>query len=123
MRLNIDRLAGDDRTDRYAARRLIAREALMRHFLAPRAIPALPLGVATRSTQRLLIASPGAAHALAPSKLGTLPGAVDVAVIAGRADRHLHPAAAAVIEPIGRLLREPQQPLPDGTGQHQGREA
>lgn len=97
----------------------------MRHFRLPRTIAALPLGVATRATQRLLVSSACTVHALTPSQLGTLSGAIDVAVIAGRADRYLHPAAAAVIEPIGQLLREPQSPSPtalDSTGaaRHKG---
>ena len=122
---NIDRLAGAECAGRYATRDRLAGEALMRHFRAPRTVTALPLGVATRPTQRPLVASARAAQALAPSQPRALLGAVEVAVIAGHADRHLHPTAAAMIEPIGRLPREPQYPSPTaldsaGAARHKG---
>jgi hypothetical protein len=97
----------------------------MRHF-EPFSLPVAPLslGVFARSTGGALVAGAGAAHRLPASELGALPGAVQVPAIALRADAYLHPAATAVIEPIGRrLLEQPQDPLPDGTGQRRGGEA
>ena len=98
----------------------------MRH-LVPSPLPVAPLsfGVSTGPAEGALVAGAGAAHRLPASALGALSGAVQVPAIALRADAHLHPAATAVIEPIGRRLLEqqPQDPLPDGTGQRRGGEA
>ena len=95
----------------------------MRHISLAGSIAALPLGMSARSTEGPLIPAAGAAHPFAACPPRALPGAVDVAVIAPEADLHLHPAAAAVIEPVGRLLEQPQAPPPDGTGQRRGGEA
>lgn len=97
----------------------------MRHFQPlPLSVASLSVSVSAGSVERALIASAGAAHRLPASELGALPGAVQVPAIALRADADLHPAAAAVVEPIGRrLLEQPQDPLPDGTGQRRGGEA
>lgn len=96
----------------------------MRHIALALPIAPLPLGVFARSVQGALVAGTGAAHRLPASELGALPGAVQVPAIALRADAHLHPAAAAVVKPVGRrLLEQPQDPLPDGTGQRRGGEA
>ena len=98
---------------------------MMRHLLpSPLSVAPLSFSVAARSTQGALVASTGAAHRLPASELGALPGAVQVPAIALRADAHLHPAAATMVEPVGcRLLERPQDPLPDGTGQRRGGEA
>ena len=98
---------------------------MMRHFqLLSLAVAPLSLGVSAGSMEGALIASAGAAHRLPASEFGALPGAVQVPAIALRADADLHAAAAAVVEPIGRrLLEQPQDPLPDGTGQRRGGEA
>jgi hypothetical protein len=95
----------------------------MRHFVVARAVATLSLRMSARPAQGVLIASAGAAQALAACQPRALPGAVDVAVIATRADLHLYPAAAAVVEPVSRLLEQPQAPPPDGTGQRRGGEA
>ena len=97
----------------------------MRHFqLLPLAVASLSSGVFAGSTEGALIAGPGAAHRLPARALGALPRTVQVPAIALRADAHLHPTATAVVEPVGRrLLEQPQDPLPDGTGQRRGGEA
>ena len=94
---------------------------MMRHFapvslaVAPvsLAVAPLSLGVFARSTDGALVACTGAAHRLPPRELGALPGAVQVPAIALRADAHLHPAATAMVEPVGcRCLEQPQDPSP-----------
>jgi len=97
----------------------------MRHFpLLPLAVAPLSFGVSTGSMGGALIASAGAAHTVPACTLRAIPRAVEVPAITLRADAYLHPAATAVIEPIGRrLLEQPQDPLPDGTGQRRGGEA
>ncbi|HET9122530.1 MAG TPA: hypothetical protein VFN52_03395 [Acidiferrobacteraceae bacterium] len=99
---------------------------MMRHLL-PLPLPVAPLSfsMAARSTEGALVAGTGATHRLPAGELGAVPGAVQVPAIALRANAHLHPAATAVIEPIGRRLLEqqPQDPLPDGTGQRRAGEA
>ncbi|MGH8198922.1 MAG: hypothetical protein ACREVO_00915 [Steroidobacteraceae bacterium] len=97
----------------------------MRHLqLFPIAIAPLSFGVSAGSEQGVLVASAGAAHRLQARELGALARAVDVAAIALRTDADLHPAALAMVEPVGRrLLEQPQAPLPDGTGQRRGGEA
>ena len=97
----------------------------MRHFeLFPLAVAPLSFGMSTGSTQGALVAGAGAPYRLPASELGALPGAVQVPAITLRADAHLHPAAATMVEPVGRrLLEQPQDPLPDGTGQRRGGEA
>ncbi len=97
----------------------------MRHFqLLPIAIAPLSFGVSAGSTQGALVASAGAAHGLPATKFRAIARAVDVSAITLRADADLHPAALAMVEPVGRrLLEQPQAPLPDGTGQRRGGEA
>ncbi len=97
----------------------------MRHFqLSPLTVAPLSFSVAAGSEQGALVTSAGAAHRLSASELGALARAVDVPAIALPANADLHPAAATVVEPIGRrLLEQPQAPLPDGTGQRRGGEA
>ncbi len=95
----------------------------MRHFVLALTIAALPLGMAAGPTERALVANAGAAHALTACQPRALAAAVDIAVVAPRADLHLHPAAAAVIEPVGRLLEQPHAVPPEGTGQRPGGEA
>ena len=97
----------------------------MRHFrFSSLAVAPLSFGVSAGSTQGALVAGASAAHRLPASHLGAFPGAVEVPAIALRTDADLHPAAAAVVQPIGRrLLEQPQLPLPDGTGQRRGGEA
>ncbi len=98
----------------------------MRHFQAPLAIAALSRGMPASSPQRALVARPGSAYRLPPCELGAFPWAVQVPAIALRADAHLHPAAAAVVEPVGCRLREqPQDPSPSdwtapGRARHKG---
>ena len=86
----------------------------MRHFqLLALAIAPLSFGVFAGSMEGALVASTGTAHGLQARQLRALPRAVDVSAIAVRADAHLHPAAAAVVEPVGRrLLEQPQDPSP-----------
>src|ERR671923_21934 len=93
----------------------------MRHFFTPLAIAALPHGMAVGPLEGALVAGAGATRRLTPSEPRALPGAVHVPVITLRADAHLHPAAAAVVEPIGRrLLEQLQDPPPRATGQPRG---
>jgi hypothetical protein len=97
----------------------------MRHFeLLPLAVAPLSVGVFAGSMEGALVASTGAARRLPACELGAIPRAVDIPAIALRADADLHPAALAMVEPVGRrLLEQPQDPLPDGTGQRRGGEA
>ena len=95
----------------------------MRHFSLMCSVAALPLSMPVGATESPLIAGAGAPHTLAARQLRALPGAVDVSAVALRADLHLRPAAAAVIEPVGRLLEQPHAPPPEGTGQRSGGEA
>jgi hypothetical protein len=111
---NIARLAHAHQMPRYAAPAPQEGQAVMRHF-APvsLAVAPLSLGVFARSTDGALVACTGAAHRLPPRELGALPGAVQVPAIALRADAHLHPAATAMVEPVGcRCLEQPQDPSP-----------
>jgi hypothetical protein len=123
--VNIDRLAHAEKMPRYAAPARDEGKAVMRHLLlSPLPVTPLSFSMAARSTQGALVASPGAAHRLPACLLRAISRAVQVPAITLRADAHLHPAATAVIEPIGRrLLEQPQDPLPDGTGQRRGGEA
>lgn len=85
----------------------------MRHFqLLPLAIAPLSFGVFASSMEGALIASTSTAHGLQARPLRALTRAVDMSAIALRADAHLHPAAAAVIEPVGRRLPEQSQDPP-----------
>lgn len=95
----------------------------MRHFVPTLTIAALPLGMAAGPTERALVAHAGATHALTACQPRAFPAAVDIAVVALRADLHLHPAAATLVEPVGRLLEQPHAPPPEGTGQRPGGEA
>jgi hypothetical protein len=111
---NIARLAHAHQMPRYAAPAPQEGQAVMRHF-APvsLAVAPLSLGVFARSTEGALVACTGAAHRLPPRELGALPGAVQVPAIALRADAYLHPAATAMVEPVGcRRLEQPQDPSP-----------
>ncbi len=97
----------------------------MRH-LFPSPLPVAPLsfGVSTGPAEGALVPGTGAAHRLPAGEFRAISRAVEVPAITLRADAHLHPAATAVIEPVGRrLLEQPQDPLPDGTGQRRGGEA
>ena len=79
--------------------------SLMSHCVWFTCAPAtLPGRMTMRSATRALISCRGATQRLATTNLRALPGAVDVAVITAPADTHLHAAAAAVVEPIGRRL-------------------
>jgi hypothetical protein len=86
----------------------------MRHFqVLPLAVAPLSFSVFAGSTVGALVASTGAAHRLQARQLRALPGTVDIPAIALRADAHLHRAAVAVVEPVGRrLLEQPQAPPP-----------
>jgi len=95
----------------------------MRHFVPALSVAALPLCMATGTTERALITGAGAAQALTAGQPRTLPSAVDIAVVTPRADLDLYPAAATLVEPIGRLLEQPHVPPPEGTGQRPGGEA
>ena len=95
----------------------------MRHFVLALSIVALPLCMSTGTTERALIAGAGAAQAVTAGQPRAPPGAVDIAVVTPRADLHLYPAAATLVEPIGRLLEQPHAPPPEGTGQRPGGEA
>ena len=97
----------------------------MRHILLfPLSVVPLSFGVSAGSTKGALIASAGAAHRLPARKFRAVPRAEDVPAITLGTDAYLHPAAAAVVKPVGRrLLERPQDPLPDGTGQRRGGEA
>ncbi len=96
----------------------------MRHFqLLPLPVASLSFGVFAGSPEGALVASTGATHGFTARHLRALPGTVDIAAIALRADTHLHPAAAAVIEPVRRRLERPHAPLPDSTGRRRGGEA
>jgi hypothetical protein len=81
--------------------------AVMRHFVLGAALtPAsLPRRVPTRTLQSTLVACADAAQRLLAKELRTRPVAVDIAVIALRAEAHLHSTTAAVIEPVDRLLQ------------------
>jgi len=97
----------------------------MRHFArVSLAVAPLSFGMSTGSTGGALVAGAGAAHRLPASLMRAISRAVQVPAITLRADAHLHPAATAMVEPVGcRLLEQPQDPLPDGTGQRRGEEA
>ena len=99
----------------------------MRHIqLLLLAVAPLSLGVFAGSTEGALVASTGTAHRLQARQLRALPGTIDISAIALRADAHLHPAAASVVEPVGRrLLEQPQDPSPTaldsaGAARHKG---
>src|SRR4051794_13387538 len=89
-----------------------ARGSLMRHFRVSGAPGALPGRVTGGPTARVLVACCGPAQRLATTEPRALASAVDVAVITLRANENLHRAATAVVEPVGRLLQQPQAPLP-----------
>jgi len=120
---NIDRLAQDHRAERYPAGSGKGFTSLMRHFSLVYSVAALPFRMLPGATESALIAAAGAPHTLTTCHPRTLSGAVDVAVVTLRADLHLHPAAAALIEPVGRLLEQPHAHPPKGTGQRPRGEA
>jgi hypothetical protein len=122
--VNIDRLVRTEKMRRYAAPARHEGKALMRHLL-PLPLPIAPLSfsMSTGSTGGALVAGAGAAHRF-PASLHRASPRAEVPAIALRADGDLGPAAAVVIEPIGRrFLEQPQDPLPDGAGQRRGGEA
>jgi len=123
LRGAIDQLGHDERTARHPAASGEAFISLMRHFVLAFSITALSLGMSAGPAERALIASAGTTHTLTACQPRTLPGTVDIAVVALRADLHLHPAAATLVEPVGRLLEQPHAPPPEGTGQRSGGEA
>ena len=84
----------------------------MRHFVLTFSITALSLGMSAGPAERALIASAGTTHTLTACQPRTLPGTVDIAVVALGADLHLHPASATLVEPVGRLLKQPHAPPP-----------
>jgi hypothetical protein len=98
---------------------------VMRHFArVSLAVAPLSFGMSTRSPGGALVASAGATYRLPASLYRAISRAVEVPAITLRADAHLHPAATAMVEPVGcRRLEQPQDPLPDGTGQRRGGEA
>lgn len=123
--VNIDQLTRGDRMSRYAAPTCDDGKVVMRHFeLLPLAITPLSFGMFAGSAEGALVASAGEAHRLPARELGAPARAVEISAIAFRADAHLHPAALTMVEPVGRrLFEQPQDPLPDGTGQRRGGEA
>ena len=83
----------------------------MRHFWSVALSPApLALCMSMRAAAAQLVTRPCTPQRLAPADTCTLPGAVDLPVIATSADTHLHAAAPAVVEPVGRLGQR-SQPL------------
>ncbi len=101
------------------------RSTSMRHFAwVSLAVAPLLSGMSTGSPGGALIASAGTVHRLPANLLRAISRAVEVPAITLRADAHLHPAATAMVEPVGcRRLEQPQDPLPDSTGQRRGEEA
>lgn len=95
----------------------------MRHFVPALTIAALPFGMAAGAKERTLVTNAGSTHTLTACQPRAFPGAVNIAVVALGADLHLRPAAATLVEPIGRLLEQPHAPPPEGTGQRRGGEA
>jgi len=122
---HIARLAHADQVPRYAASARQEGQAVMRHFArVSLAVAPLSFGMSTGSTGSALIASAGATYRLPASLYRAISRAVQVPAITLRADAHLHPAATAMVEPVGcRRLEQPQDPLPDSTGQRRGEEA
>ena len=94
---------------RHAALKSAAWRSLMRHYLplagAPGALPGRMVSCAATS---VLVSRSRSVQRLATADPRTLSSAVDVAAVTSRADAHLHPAAVAVVEPVGRLLQRPQ---------------
>ena len=123
LRCVIDQLAQDERTDRYPAASGAAFTSLMRHFMLALSITALSLGMSAGSAEGALIVGASTAHTLTACEARALTGTVDIAVVTVRADLDLYPAAATLVEPIGRLLEQPHVPPPEGTGQRPGGEA
>ena len=127
--VNVDRLARAEKMPQYAAPARHEGEALIRHRpLLPLPVAPLSYGMSTGSPPGgggdALVAGAGAAHRLPASLLREISRAVQVPAIALRENAHLHPAAAAMVEPVGcRLLGQPLDPLPDGLGQRRGGEA
>jgi len=86
----------------------------MRHLL-PSPLPVAPLsfGMPAGAPEGALVAGAGATHRLPAGPYRAITRAVEVPAITLRADAHLHPATAAVVEPVGRrLLEQPQDPSP-----------
>jgi hypothetical protein len=101
----------------------------MRHYfwvlLLPLPPPPLPGGVQQGTGAALLVARLSATLRLAPADTRTLPGAVDVPMVAAFTDAHLHRASLTVVEPIRRLSHNPQRLPPEAldsarAGRHKG---
>lgn len=109
--VSIGQFPQPDRSGRYAAVELASATSLMRHFLSL-AVPPAPLAgcMSMRAAAASLVSRPCTMQRFAPADTRTLPGAVDLPVIATPADAHLHAAALAVVEPVGRLEQR-SQPL------------
>jgi hypothetical protein len=95
----------------------------MRHFALALSVTALSLGMSAGPAEGALVAVAGATYTLTARQPRTLPSAVDIAVVALRADLHLHPAAATLVEPVGRLLEQPHAPPPKALDKRPGGEA
>ena len=83
----------------------------MRHFLrAARPVGVLAGGVLAGPATRALVAGPGPLECLATPDPSTASGAVDLSVIARRADADLLVTACAVEEPVAIPDRHPAAP-------------
>lgn len=98
--------------------------SVMRHFPLPGCtVAVLPGSMVSGTAACALIARTGPTQRLTTANPRTLPGAVDVAMIATPAHPHLRSTAATVVEPVGRLRQTPHDRLPNGTGQRRARQA
>ena len=68
---------------------------VMRHFLLPSPVTALPFGVGVTTAQAVLIATAGGSNRTAAGLLGTPRGAVAMAAITVAANEHRGAAAGA----------------------------
>jgi hypothetical protein len=91
----------------------------MSHFRMMSSPMTLAGGMMGGSASGMLVARRRPTLRLQATDPRTLTRTVDVAVVTGCADLHQHPATAAVVEPVGRLLQRSHAP-PQGTGQHRG---
>lgn len=107
-----DRLNRRYRMLGYAAPSREPWRSLMRHFLIPGTVAALPGRMMSGTAARALIARSRPTQRLTTAHSRTLSGAVDVAMIATPADAHLHRATATVVEPVARLRQTPHDPSP-----------
>src|SRR2546426_11223499 len=92
---------------RHIALKSAARASLMRHFRVAGAASGLSGRMTRCPPVGMLVACAGPVQRLATADPRTLARAVDVAVIASRANAHLHPTTLTVVESISRqhLLR------------------